>query len=127
MGISPIDFLVLPRIVALVLMMPLLTLYADLVGVLGGLAVGMTMLDLGFAEYLQQTRDAIQNKHLVGGLAKGAVYGGLIALAGTLRGMESGKSAGAVGQAATSAVVTAVVWIIAASGIFAYVFYLLDW
>ena len=127
MGIDPHEFLVLPRMVALVIMMPLLTLFADFVGIGGGLVVGVGMLDLSFTAYFQQTTEAISLTHLFGGLFKGAVYGILIAIAGTLRGMQSGRSAGAVGQAATSAVVTAIVWIIAAAGLFSFVFYLLGW
>ena len=127
MGIDPMEFLVLPRMVALVLMMPLLTLFADAMGMLGGLLVGVGMLDLSFTAYFQQSVGAISVTHLLGGLFKGAVYGILIAVAGGLRGMQSGRSAGAVGSAATSAVVTGVVWIIAAAGIFSFVFYLLGW
>ena len=127
MGIDPMEFLVLPRMVALVLMMPLLTLFADAMGMLGGLLVGVSMLDLSFTAYFQQSVGAISVTHLLGGLFKGAVYGILIAVAGGLRGMQSGRSAGAVGSAATSAVVTGVVWIIAAAGIFSFVFYLLGW
>ncbi len=127
MGIDPLEFLVLPRLVALVLMMPLLTLFADAVGIVGGMFVGVSMLDLTFTAYIQQTIGAITTTHLLGGLFKGGVYGILIAMAGCLRGMQSGRSAGAVGAAATSAVVTGVVWIIAAAGVFSFVFYLLGW
>ena len=127
MGIDPLEFLVTPRIVSLVLMMPLLTLFADAVGIFGGMLVGVSMLDLSFTAYFQQTVGAITLTHLFGGLFKGAVYGALIGVAGCLRGMQSGRSAGAVGDAATSAVVTAIVWIIAAAGMFSFVFYLLGW
>ncbi len=127
MGIDPLEFLVLPRLVALVLMMPLLTLFADAVGIVGGMFVGVSMLDLTFTAYIQQTIGAITTTHLLGGLFKGGVYGILIALAGCLRGMQSGRSAGAVGNAATSAVVTGVVWIIASAGVFSFIFYLLGW
>ena len=127
MGIDPMEFLVLPRMVALVLMMPLLTLFADAMGMIGGLLVGVGMLDLSFTAYFQQSIGAISVTHLLGGLFKGATYGTLIAIAGGLRGMQSGRSAGAVGSAATSAVVTGVVWIIAAAGVFSFVFYLLGW
>ncbi len=127
MGIDPMEFLVLPRMVALVAMMPLLTLFADAVGIIGGMLVGVSMLDLSFTAYIQQTVGAISTTHLLGGLFKGATYGVLIAVAGCLRGTQSGRSAGAVGSAATSAVVTGVVWIIAAAGVFSFVFYLLGW
>ena len=125
MGISIIEFLVVPRVVALLLMMPLLTLYADFVGILGGGVVGVLMLDLSPTLYLQQTIGAVNLEHVIGGLFKGGVYGVLVAIAGCLRGIQSGKSSSAVGDAATAAVVTAIVWIIVACGMFAYLFYLL--
>jgi phospholipid/cholesterol/gamma-HCH transport system permease protein len=125
MAISSLDFLVLPRVIALVLMMPLLTLYGDAMGILGGGFVGVTMLGLSPVEYLLQTADAVNVTHVVGGVVKGTVYGALIAGAGCLRGVQSGKSSSAVGDAATSAVVTSIVAIILACGVFAFVFYAL--
>ncbi len=124
-GVSPIDYLVLPRVVALVLMMPLLTLFADAVGVLGGAFVATTMLDISWVRYLEQTWEAISVGHLLGGLFKGTVYGALIAIAGCWRGMLSGRTAAAVGLATTSAVVTSIMLIIGAAGLFAVVFYVL--
>jgi phospholipid/cholesterol/gamma-HCH transport system permease protein len=125
MGISPLEFLVLPRVLALCLMMPLLCLYADLVGVVGGAAVGIGMLRLAPAVYLRETMHAVDNADLAGGVMKASVYGILVALAGCLRGLQSGKSSSAVGDAATSAVVTGIVFIISACGVFAVVFYVL--
>jgi phospholipid/cholesterol/gamma-HCH transport system permease protein len=124
-GVSPIDYLVLPRVVALVLMMPLLTLFADVVGVLGGAFVATTMLEISWVRYLQQTWEAVTVGHLLGGLFKGTVYGALIAIAGCWRGMLSGRTAAAVGLATTSAVVTSIMLIIGAAGLFAVVFYVL--
>jgi phospholipid/cholesterol/gamma-HCH transport system permease protein len=124
-GISPIDYLVLPRIVALVLMMPLLTLFADAVGVIGGAFVATAMLDLSWTRYFQQTWEAVSLGDLLGGLFKGTVYGALIAIAGCWRGMLSGRTAAAVGLATTSAVVTSILLIIGAAGLFAVVFYVL--
>jgi phospholipid/cholesterol/gamma-HCH transport system permease protein len=111
-GLPPMEFLVLPRMLALVLMVPLLCLYADLLGILGGALIGVSMLDLGVVQYYNQTRAALTLTTFVLGLIKGAVFGVVVALAGCLRGMQSGRSAAAVGEAATSAVVTAIVWII---------------
>ncbi len=119
MGISPTEFLVLPRMVALALMMPLLCLYADLVGILGGAVVAVSMLDVSLAQYWHQTVEALNLTHFAVGLCKSAVFGVLIAVAGCLRGMQSGRSAAAVGDAATSAVVTAIVWIILTDAAFA--------
>jgi phospholipid/cholesterol/gamma-HCH transport system permease protein len=120
-GISPIDFLVLPRVWALVVMMPLLVLFADLMGIMGGVVVGLGMLNLSWTAYWQQTVGAVTITHLVSGVFKGFVYGLLVAVAGCLRGMQAGRSALAVGGAATSAVVTGIVWIIVACGIFQFV------
>jgi len=122
MGISPIDFLVLPRMLALVVMLPLLCLYADLLGILGGLVVGVGMLDLGLVQYVVQTREALAPMDFVLGLIKSAAYGVLVAIAGCLRGMQCGNSSAAVGTAATSAVVTSIVWIVVASAILTLIY-----
>jgi phospholipid/cholesterol/gamma-HCH transport system permease protein len=125
MGFSPLEFLVLPRVIALVLMMPLLCLYADFVGILGGAAIGVGMLDLSWTTYFRETTNAINLTGLFGGVFKSSVYGVLIALSGCLRGIQCGNSSSAVGDAATSAVVTGIVAIVTACGVFAVVFYVL--
>jgi phospholipid/cholesterol/gamma-HCH transport system permease protein len=121
MGISPMEFLVLPRMLALFIMMPLLCLYADLIGILGGAVVGIGMLDLTVSQYYHQTQAALNLTHFGVGIFKSAVFGILVALSGCLRGMQSGRSAAAVGVAATSAVVTAIVLIIVSDGLFAVI------
>jgi phospholipid/cholesterol/gamma-HCH transport system permease protein len=125
MGFSALEFLVLPRVIALVLMMPLLCLYSDFVGVIGGAAIGVGMLDLSWTTYLRETSNAIALTDMFGGIFKSSVYGVLIALSGCLRGMQCGNSSSAVGDAATSAVVTGIVAIVVACGVFAVVFYVL--
>lgn len=125
MGISPIEFLVLPRALALCLMMPLLCLYSDLIGIVGGAAIASGMLGLSPPVYFTELFHAVTIPDLVGGVFKASVYGILIAVAGCLRGMQCGGSAAAVGDATTSAVVTGIVLIISACGIFAVVFYVL--
>lgn len=117
LGISPMEFLVLPRMLALALMMPLLCLYADLMGIIGGMVVGVFMLDLNFMEYYNQTKSAVALTHLWVGLFHSAVFGVLIALSGCLKGMQCGRSASAVGTATTSAVVTGIVSIIISTAI----------
>ena len=117
LGISPMEFLVLPRMLALMLMMPLLCLYANLMGILGGFVIGVGMLGLGSREYFNQTQAALDLTDFSVGLINAVVYGVLVALAGCLRGMQCGQSASAVGEATTSAVVTALVWIIVATAI----------
>jgi phospholipid/cholesterol/gamma-HCH transport system permease protein len=124
-GFSPLEFLVLPRVMALILMMPLLCLYADFVGVIGGAVIGVSMLDLSWTTYFNETANAISLTDISGGVFKASVYGVLIALSGCLRGLQCGNSSSAVGDAATSAVVTGIVAIVMACGIFAVVFYVL--
>ncbi|PIE39098.1 MAG: hypothetical protein CSA53_03330 [Gammaproteobacteria bacterium] len=113
LGISPIEFLVLPRMLALICIMPLLTLYADILCILGGaiVAVGMNLSPM---QYFSQAQLAITAPHILVGLIKALVFGGLIAIAGCRAGMQSGRSSAAVGQAATNAVVTSVVYLIVA-------------
>ncbi len=125
MGISILDFLVLPRLIALSLMMPLLCLYADAVGIAGGTVIGVGMLKIPPQTYLQETFRAVAISDLTGGVLKASVYGVLVAVSGCIRGLQCGNSASAVGDAATSAVVTGMVFIISACGVFAVVFYVL--
>jgi phospholipid/cholesterol/gamma-HCH transport system permease protein len=120
MGISPVDFLVLPRMIALIIMMPLLCLYADIMGILGGFIVGVGMLDIGPMEYLIRTQESLNLTTVWIGLFHSAVFGVLVALAGCLRGMQCGRSASDVGYAATSAVVTGIISIIVATAIITF-------
>jgi len=122
MGISPFEYLVLPRMMALILMMPLLCVFSDVVGMLGGAAVGTGMLDVPLRSYYRETISAVSLTDFFGGLSKSAVYGGLIAMAGCLYGFKSGSSSSAVGDAATKAVVSGIVMIVVACGIFAVIF-----
>jgi phospholipid/cholesterol/gamma-HCH transport system permease protein len=122
MGISPFEFLVLPRMLGLILMMPLLTIYADLVGILGGAVVGVGMLKVGIVPYWNHTWAAASISDFAAGLIKSAIFGVLIAIAGCLRGMQSGRSSAAVGLAATSAVVTGIVFIIVSDAILTVVY-----
>ncbi len=117
LGLSPMEFLVLPRMLALALMMPLLCLYANVMGILGGLVVGVGMLDIGLIQYYQETVQAVGLWNLGIGLFSGFVFGIIVALAGCMRGMQCGRSASAVGDAATSAVVTAIVGIIVSTAV----------
>ena len=117
LGIAPMDFLVLPRMLALTVMMPLLCLYADLMGILGGLIVGVTMLDISLVEYYLETKNAIGMTNLWIGLFHGVVFGVLVSLSGCLRGIQCGRSASAVGEATTSAVVTGIVSIVVATAL----------
>ena len=121
MGISPFQFLLLPRVIALVLMMPILCLYSDLMGILGGAFVGVGMLGLSLSNYMRETIHALSLANLLLGVIKATVYGALIAMAGCLRGFQCGNSSSAVGDAATRAVVTSIVLVVVACGVFAFV------
>jgi phospholipid/cholesterol/gamma-HCH transport system permease protein len=113
MGISPIEFLVTPRILALVVMMPLLTIYANLLGIVGGGIVAGGM-GISMLQYTSQAAGAVSLAHIGVGLLKSVVFAVLIAIAGCRSGMQSGRDSAGVGQAATEAVVTALVYLIVA-------------
>lgn len=117
LGVSPVEFLVLPRVLALMIMMPLLTIYADIMGVLGGLIVGVLVLDLNPIVYLNETTHALTLTTVWIGVFHGAVFGLLVGIFGCLKGMQCGRSASGVGYATTSAVVTGIVAIIVATAI----------
>lgn len=117
LGISPLDFLVLPRTLALLLMVPLLTIYADVLGIIGGVLVGVGMFDIPLTQYLNQTQEAVTFRHLGVGLFMSLVFALIIAMAGCYQGLSSGRSAAAVGEAATKAVVSAIVGIVVADAL----------
>jgi len=117
MGFEPMTFLVLPRMLALVLMLPLLCLYADFMGIAGGAFVTVSFFDMSFVQYMDRTAAAVHIKDIAMGVVKCSVYGLLIAISGCLRGMQCGRSASAVGDATTSAVVTGIVFIVIADAL----------
>lgn len=117
MGIPASDFLVLPRILALTITMPLLTMLADFMGMIGGGAVGVFMLDISPQEYWKYSADAFNLTNFLVGVFHGLVFGWVIALCGCYYGIHSGRNADSVGKATTSAVVSAIVWMIVMTGI----------
>jgi phospholipid/cholesterol/gamma-HCH transport system permease protein len=125
LGIRPVDFLVMPKLVALCLMMPLLALYANGMGILGGMFVSLTVLDIPPAAYWVQTISAIDLSDVASGVIKACAFGLLVGLAGCHRGLLSERSAAGVGRAATSAVVMALLLIIVADALFAVAFNLI--
>jgi phospholipid/cholesterol/gamma-HCH transport system permease protein len=120
-GIPPVEFLVLPRMLALALMTPLLYLYACLVGLLGGFIVGTAMLQLTPTQYFLETQHALSLSQFAIGFIKSAVFGMLVAIAGCLRGINASRSAAGVGDAATEAVVTGILYIIVTDALFSIV------
>ena len=122
-GLSPIDFLVLPRLLALGLMMPLLTLYANCVGILGGMVVAGGILQIPASAYWIETQSSIDLTDLGVGVIKATTFGLLIGLSGCLRGLQAERSAAGVGRATTSAVVTAILLIVVADSLYAVLFH----
>lgn len=120
-GISPVEFLVLPRVLALVMMMPLLVIYADLMGVLGGFVISIGMLHLNPIEYLNRTQHAVKLGYMWIGLIHGFVFGIIIAVTGCLRGMKSERNVAGVGIATTAAVVTGITGIVTATAIITFI------
>ena len=108
--------------IALALMMPLLTLYADVVGIVGGAFVSVTMLGVTLTQYVNETQSVLSLTDFAMGLIKAMVFGVLVAFAGCLRGMQCGRSSAAVGMAVTSAVVTGIVFIIVSDSILTVVY-----
>ena len=125
LAIDPQDFLVTPRLLALFVMMPLLCLYADLIGIIGGSAVGIGLMKLSWTQFFIQTRGAMALTDIGTGLVKSVAFGGIVALTGCLRGMQCGSNASAVGLAATSAVVSGITLIVATDALFDVIFNIL--
>ncbi len=121
MGISPTQFLVVPRIVAAMVVVPLLTLFADIFAILGGMLISITMLDLTVVTYISQTIKSLSLFEFVWGLMKSVVFAGLVAWIGCLRGFQVRGGASEVGNAATSAVVSGIFLIILFDSIFAVI------
>jgi phospholipid/cholesterol/gamma-HCH transport system permease protein len=117
MGISSMEFLVLPRLLALVFIMPLLCIYADVIGMFGGALVA-TSMDVNFSQYILQTQGAVDLMDILTGLIKSIFFGVLIAVAGCQAGIDCGRNSDAVGMAATNAVVRAIVYLVVADAAF---------
>lgn len=124
-GIPPMEFIVLPRMLALIVAVPLLTIYANIVGMVGGSVVSLTLSDVTLLQYYSQTTGSVDLVDWASGLFKAVLYGVIVAVAGCLRGMQSKKSAAAVGNAATSAVVMAIVLIIVAEAVVTVIYQIL--
>ncbi|WP_249937005.1 ABC transporter permease [Roseateles sp. DAIF2] len=127
MGVDPVEHLVLPRLLALLLAAPFLTLYAALVALLAGALVAVSIFGVTPAEFMHRSYEALSLNHALIGLAKGTVYCLLVALAGCRQGLHAGRSAQAVGQAVTTAVVQAIVWIVVTASAMTVAFQRLGW
>lgn len=122
MGLDPVRFLVVTRVLAAVAVMPLLTIVADMAGLVGGAAVMMTF-DIPLVTYFNQVTSAVSLVDFLGGLFKATVFGLLVAGVGCLRGLETRSGAAAVGVSTTRAVVSAIILIVLADGLFAVVYF----
>ena len=122
MGIPTTDFLILPRLSALAITMPFLTILADFAGILGGAFVGIVLLDISAGEYWKYAWDAWSMTNFWVGVFHGFVFGFIIALCGCYYGVNSGRNADGVGVATTRAVVSSIVWMIVATGIITVIF-----
>ena len=124
MGIDPVRFLAIPRIIASIIVTPLLTLFANFMGLVGGWVV---YISLGFPTivYINQIKSAVTLTDLWGGLFKAGVFGLLVAGIGCFRGMQTSMGASAVGQSTTRAVVSGIVLIVMADGLFSVIYYIL--
>lgn len=125
LGIPAVDFLVLPRLLALTLMMPLLAMYANCLGIIGGMLIASTVLDIPASAYWVEMQTIIGLSDINAGIIKSLTFGVLVAVAGCLRGLQCERSAAGVGRAATSAVVTGILLIIVADAVFAVLFHVL--
>jgi phospholipid/cholesterol/gamma-HCH transport system permease protein len=121
LGVSPVEFLVVPRVLALILMMPLLTIYADLMGLVGGFLISISVLHLNPIEYINNTQHAVKLSFVWIGLIHSFVFAVIIAVAGCLRGIQCERDAAGVGKATTSAVVTAITGIVIATAIITFI------
>ncbi|AOF84639.1 permease family protein [Hydrogenophaga sp. RAC07] len=127
LGVNPVDFLVLPRVLALLIVGPMLTAFAAVVGMGVGWLVAVGLYGVTPLEYVYASAQALTLPHVLIGLLKGTVYAVLVALAGCLQGMSAGRSAQAVGDATTAAVVQAIVWMVVAASVLTVVFQQLGW
>ena len=127
LGIAPVSFLVLPRLLALAIMTPLLALYSNALGMLGGMAVALGILKIQPSAYWAEMQTSIDMSDLMVGVLKALAFGAIIGLAGCLRGLQAERSAAGVGRAATSAVVTAILFLVVADALFAVMFNILGW
>lgn len=121
MGISSMEFLVLPRLLALVFIMPLLCIYADVIGMIGGAMIAVSM-DVSIGQYILQTQGAVDWVDISTGIIKSLFFGVLIAVAGCQAGLTCGRNSDAVGMATTKAVVRAIVYLVIADAAFNILF-----
>ncbi len=124
-GFDPFDYLVLPRLLALVLMMPILTIYSNVVGIIGGMMVG-SFVGIPTVLFWNETLLSINLTNSSLGVIKSVFFGVAIAISGCMQGMRAGRSSAAVGEATTHAIVAAITWVVVLDSAFAAVFTILN-
>jgi len=125
MAVNPVQFLVSPKFLAMILMLPCLTTWADFMGVMGGAVFGVTGASFSFGGYIQATLDALLQRDIITGLIKSVMFGAVITAVGCYEGFETGGGAEEVGRSTTSAVVMSIFLVIVVDLIFTSMFYLL--
>jgi phospholipid/cholesterol/gamma-HCH transport system permease protein len=126
MALNPVQFLVTPKFLAMILMLPCLTTWADFMGVMGGAVFGMTGATFTFGGYIQATLDALLKRDIITGLIKSVMFGTVITAVGCYEGFETGGGAEEVGRSTTSAVVMSIFLVIVVDLIFTSLFYVLE-
>ena len=126
MALNPVQFLVTPKFLAMILMLPCLTTWADFMGVMGGAVFGVTGASFTFGGYVQATLDALLRRDIIGGLIKSVMFGAVITAVGCHEGFETGGGAEEVGRSTTSAVVMSIFLVIIVDLIFTSLFYVLE-
>ena len=122
MGLNPNQILILPRIIGLLIALPILTVIADIAGLAGGMLLSITVLDISSVQFIERVQSGIELNTFLVGLSKAPVFALLIACVSTLRGMQVKSSAEELGRLTTVAVVQSITFIIIADGIFAVIF-----
>lgn len=120
---NPMKYLIVPRVLAATLCLPLLVFVGDIIGIMGGFLIGTQRLDLNAAAYLRNTVDFLETGDVVSGLVKAAVFGFILSIMGCYHGYNSGRGAQGVGQATTNAVVSASIMILAFNYLLTEVFF----
>ena len=125
-GIAPLELLVLPKVIALMIAMPLLTVFADALGVFGGMLMAQSQLDVGFAEFLERFAKAVHIGTFLVGVGKAPVFAAIIALVGCFQGFKTKGGADSVGRQTTRSVVQSIFLVIVADALFSVIFSALD-
>jgi phospholipid/cholesterol/gamma-HCH transport system permease protein len=126
LGIAPLELLVLPKIIAMVVVLPLLTVFADVMGVAGGMVMARSQLDVGFDDFLDRMAKAVSTTSYLVGIAKAPVFAVIISVVGCFRGFRTRGGADSVGQQTTRSVVQSIFLVIVADALFSIAFSLLD-